>query len=77
MTKDESSAKRKSGKRKKEEADGEQDYERLPRKLFAADSNKSMKMILPIKTKTRVVPQMVQEDEGIANIAPDKRGVHM
>lgn len=55
---------RKSKKRKRTEADleqGEEDYERLPRKLLSKDSNK--KMVLPIKTKLgRIVPQMVDYD---------------
>ena len=59
------SSKRKSGKRKKDEADNEAEtYEQLPRKLFAADSNKNMKMVLPIKTKAGVIPQMVEDKQG-------------
>ena len=57
------SSKRKSGKRKKDEADNEEVYEQLPRKLFAADSNKNMKMVLPIKTKAGIIPRMVEDDE--------------
>lgn len=61
---DKNSSRGKPGKRKKEEADDEEAYEQLPRKLFAADSNKNMKMVLPIKTKAGVVPRMVENDEG-------------
>ena len=60
------SSNRKSGKRKNEEEndEDEEDYERLPRKLFVANSNKNMKMILPIKTKQGIVPRMVEEHQG-------------
>ena len=63
------SSNRKSGKRKNEEEndEDEEDYERLPRKLFVANSNKNMKMILPIKTKQGIIPRMVEDDEGQGN----------
>ena len=63
LKQDKISSKRKSGKRKKD-ADSEEAYEQLPRKLFAADSNKNMKMVLPIKTKAGVIPQMVEDKDG-------------
>ncbi|XP_048745661.2 nucleolar complex protein 3 homolog [Ostrea edulis] len=51
-------------KRKKIEEEEVETYERRPRKLFANDDN--VKSLLPIKTKTGVIPQMThikQDDE--------------
>lgn len=41
----------------------EEDYEKLPRKLFAGESNQNVKALLPIKTKKGIIPQMIVEEE--------------
>jgi hypothetical protein len=53
-----------SANRKRPHTGPEEDYEQLPRKLFAGESNQNVKALLPIKTKKGIIPQMVVE-EGI------------
>jgi hypothetical protein len=51
-------------KRTKDETDGdEEDYEQLPRKLTSS----AKKMMLPIKTKHGLIPQMI--DDGKYNLS--------
>ena len=55
--------KKKSRKRRHGDDDEEDDiskYEKTARTQFAGDNGQRMKMLLPIKDKGRVIPQMVE-----------------
>ncbi|KAL3864374.1 hypothetical protein ACJMK2_006064 [Sinanodonta woodiana] len=49
-------------KKRKNDFEEENEYERLPRKLLAREP-KQMKMLLPIKTHTGIIPQMIEHEE--------------
>lgn len=46
-----------------DEEDDSSRYEKNARTQFAGDNNQRMKMLLPIKDKGRVIPQMVEIEE--------------
>ena len=55
---------RKNRKRRLEDGDDDSArYEKTARTQFAEDSGAKMKMLLPIKDKGRVIPQMVELEE--------------
>lgn len=60
-----SSENKKSRKRRRgeDEEDDSSRYEKNARTQFAGDNNQRMKMLLPIKDKGRVIPQMVEIEE--------------
>ncbi|KAL5021006.1 hypothetical protein ScPMuIL_000161 [Solemya velum] len=51
-------------KKRKHVTDEEKEYEHMPRSTFGASQTK-MKMMLPIKTREGVVPQLIEETEDI------------
>ncbi|XP_071168260.1 nucleolar complex protein 3 homolog isoform X1 [Mytilus edulis] len=54
-------------KRKRTYSESGEIYEQEPRKLFAGESRKNMKDLLPIKTKKGIIPQMIEEPNGEAS----------
>lgn len=60
-----SSENKKNRKRRRgeDEEDDSSRYEKNARTQFAGDNNQRMKMLLPIKDKGRVIPQMVEIEE--------------